>query len=109
MRRGMCTGSGFGPQRGERIGGEGAATGSPKPRGKCFYCQKEGHSKGDCYKRKSDEGKNRRSPMERNHIGLAFTAKGTEWSGKESCAWIVDSGVSQHLSSTRMIFIEGTY
>ena len=110
MRRGgRRTGGGFGTQREERTGGEGGATGSPKPRGKCFYCQKEGHWKRDCYKRKSEEGKNIRSPMEGNDTGLAFTAKGNELSGKESVAWIVDSGASQHLSSTRKLFIEGTY
>ena len=90
-------GSGFESQRGERVVGEGGATRAQKSRGKCFYCQKEGHWKRDCYKGKADEGKNTRSGTARSGTRLAFTAIGNEWSETVMGAWIVDSGESQYL------------
>ena len=96
-----------GRQDGPNTSGRGA--GGPKPRGKCLYCQREGHWKRDCLKRKADVNKESSQHQPRDQPGLAFRVM--DLGSEEACrtAWIIDSGASHHLGSKKEAFIEGTY
>ena len=110
MRRGgMRAGAGFGRSKGEAFSSQGRSAGTPKGRGKCFYCQKDGHWKRDCYKKKADEVKNLQPPVAREDMGLAFTVTTDKGKEQEQEVWIVDSGASQHLVSSRKAFSQETY
>jgi len=63
-RGGMRIQHTFGAGRPEGAASSGRAVGTSKPRGKCFYFQREGYWKRDCYKRKAEEAK------EGNHKSL---------------------------------------
>ena len=61
--------------------------------GRCHYCNKEGHWKNECFKRKNDLQKGNRE----GHLafmGWANTATG-------STEWIIDSGASRHLTAQK--------
>ncbi|GMF29365.1 unnamed protein product [Phytophthora fragariaefolia] len=66
--------------------------------GKCFYCKKTGHKETECRKKKADE---ERGQVERETSDYAFTA--TSAMGKTE--WLVDSGVSSHMTSVRDKFV----
>jgi len=87
----------------------GKAAVTSKPRGKCFYCQKEGYWKRDCNKRKADEGKVSSPKSPGDQTGLAFTVHDLAHRVSDNADWIVDSGASQHLCSKKESFVEGTY
>jgi len=83
----------------------------------CYYCDKRGHMKRDCYKRKADEakGKNKAGGGRRDcgHGGglqaaaaLAYTASaGQPGSNKAhgstsgSSTWVLDSGATNHMAA----------
>ena len=92
---------------GPNTGGRGA--GGSRPKGKCFYCQREGHWKRDCLKRRADENKEPTQQQPQDQPGLAFTVLDSRQPGAHQTAGIIDSGASQHLCSTRETLIKGTY
>ena len=68
--------------------------------GRCHYCDREGHWKAECLKRKADEAGSR---FRRNEdIQTAFTA--TIPKRRASDDWVIDSGASQHISAQRERF-----
>lgn len=89
-----------------------------QPRGNCFFCKKSGHFKSECAKykiwkakqEKANKVSNQKPPMDH-----CFYAKdGTE---KELCygatttkgrtnSWVVDSGATSHMATTREFFHE---
>ena len=74
-----------------------------KVTGRCHYCNKEGHWKNECFKRKADEARGKlRKEQEEGHT--AFTATTNE--RNEFNEWIIDSGASQHISAHRDRFIK---
>jgi len=81
----------------------------PRAKGKCFYCQKEGQWKRDCYQKKADEGKDSNQAARGEQSGLAPTVYETGNTTKPLFHWIIDSGASQHLCSNQGSFITGTY
>ena len=82
--RGM-RGSPSGGNRGRGALGHGVVS------GRCHYCNKEGHWKNECYKRKGDLQKN----VGEGH--LAFMGYTKPEMGKSG--WIIDSGASRHLTA----------
>jgi len=91
-----CGNRGFG--RGIRGGPSGGGTrrgalGQGVLSGRCHYCNKEGHWKNECYKRKGDLQKSSRE----GH--LAFMGYTKPEIGKAD--WIIDSGASRHLTARR--------
>jgi len=80
-----------------------------KPKGKCFYCQKEGHWKRVCFRRKAEEARDTNQHGIGDQAGLAFTVLDNALEADDKPGWILDSGASQHLCSTRKGFTEGTY
>ena len=95
--------SNFGATDATRFGNTGANQGREKKvSGRCHYCDKEGHWKNECLKRKADEtGGKHRKEQEGQHT--AFTA--TMNKRNEINEWIIDSGASQHISAHRNRFI----
>ena len=84
-----------------RFGNAGTNQGSAnKVIGRCHYCDKEGHWKNECLKRKADEagGKFRKEQEQ-----TAFTATTNKRNGFNE--WIIDSGASQHISAHRERFL----
>jgi len=61
--------------------------------GRCHYCNKEGHWKNECFKRKNDLQRGSGSG------NLAFMGIGKE--EKRASDWIIDSGASRHLTARR--------
>jgi len=110
LRRGSIrTPNTFGVARAEVQGTHAKAGGASKAKGKCFYCQKDGHWKRDCFKRKADEGKEVLPRPGPDQGGLAFTALDSGLPAQQLGDWIVDSGASQHLCGSRRAFLEGTH
>ena len=70
--------------------------------GHCHYCQREGHWKAKCLKKKADEAGNR-FKNEGGHTAIIATTRMTK--RKASDDWVIDSGASQHLSAQRERFI----
>ena len=70
--------------------------------GKCHYCQKEGHWKAECLKRKADEAGGT-FKKEQEGGQTAFTASVVRQG--DSSDWVIDSGASQHISAQRDRFI----
>ena len=101
----------FGLGRSDSGGNTGLAkpAGMPKGKGRCLNCQKDGHWKRDCHKRKADEAKEASEPTTRDHGGLAFTVTDRTLEVTDHGHWIVDSGASQHLCSSPKAFTKGTY
>jgi len=64
--------------------------------GRCHYCNKEGHWKNECLKRKAD------LQRDSNEGHLAFM--GVSGTGKGRTNWIIDSGGSRHLSARQDLF-----
>ena len=93
----------FGAADAGRFGNAGANRGpARKVVGRCHYCDKEGHWKPDCLKRKADEagGRHRKEQEGGQTAFVALTAKSSP-----SNDWIVDSGASQHISAQRQQFL----
>ena len=65
--------------------------------GRCHYCDREGHWKAECLKRKTDEAGGRFKRNEEN--ATAFTA--TTMKRPASDDWVIDSGASQHISAQK--------
>ena len=101
MRAGPRGRSSFGMLDMGRLGGATTGRGAPKKMpGRCHYCQREGHCKAECLKRKADEAGNRFKSEGGGQT--AFTA--TIAKRKASEDWIIDSGASQHISARRERF-----
>ena len=83
--------------------------GTTKGKGKCFYCNKEGNWKRDCYQRKNDEAKDPNSHTPNSQPSLAFTVHDNGMRKVEEKSWILDSGASQHLCSLQEVFVPGSY
>ena len=87
-----------------RFGNAGANQGpAKKVIGLCHYCDKEGHWKNECLKRKADEagGKFRKEQEGEQTVFTATTNK-----RNESNEWIIDSGALQHISAHRERFLK---
>jgi len=93
----------------EGAASSGRSVRTSKPRGKCFYCQREGHWQRDCYKRKAEEAKEGNHKSLGDQTGLAFTVHDLSGTVSNKGTWIIDSGASQHLSSQGEYFANGTY
>jgi len=100
---------GFGMGKSDARGGAEKGPTQSRSKGKCFYCQREGHWKRDCFKRKADKAKEVNQHTGAEQVGLAFTVLENTSKRQGYEGWILDSGASQHLCSTRKSFIEGTY
>jgi len=83
-RGGMRTPMAFGVARSDTPGTNLKGVGTSKVKGKCFYCQKEGHWKRNCFRRKADEGKEASPTTGRDQGGLAFTVLDSEMPGHHS-------------------------
>ena len=80
-----------------RLGGAPENRGNAKKMpGRCHYCQREGHWKAECLKRKADEAGNR---FKNEGEQTAFVATTRMTKRKASDDWVIDSGASQHLSA----------
>jgi len=101
--------SGFGGSRYEGSSGSGRLGGTPKGKGKCFYCHREGHWKRDCLKKKNDEAKETSQHSQNSSATLAFTVLDHARNGWNQGRWILDSGASQHLCSAKGYYLPGTY
>jgi len=99
--------SSFGPS--ENAVGFNKSAGKPKGKGKCFYCQKDGHWKRDCYQKKSDDLKEANQQSRGEQSGLAFTIAESTSTTQGRLDWIIDSGASQHLCYRKEMFLCGTY
>ena len=108
-RRGRTIASGLAIGRAGGIAGFGKGAQTSKVKGKCFYCQKEGHWKRDCFKRKADEAKEPTHQLSTEQAGLAFTVLDHPIEIRDNTIWIIDSGASQYLCNTKEIFLRGTY
>jgi hypothetical protein len=65
---------------------------------KCYYCDKEGHIKKDCYKFKRDQNDNNE---EETGANAAWAFKSAENQVKHK--WIVDSGATRHMTGQKAI------
>jgi len=65
--------------------------------GRCHYCNKEGHWKNECLKRKGDLQKGT------NADDLVFMGLSTS-QPIGTTNWIIDSGASRHLTASRDLF-----
>jgi len=81
----------------------------PKGKGKCFYYQKDGHWKRDCYQKKSEELKKANQQSRGEKSGLAFTMAESTSTTQRRLDWIIDSGASQHLCDRKEMFLSATY
>jgi len=110
-RGGMRTPMTFGVARSDTSRTNVKGVGTSKVKGKCFYCQMEGHWKRDCFRRKADERKEASPTTGRDKGRVAITVRDSEMPGQHSeiAYWMVDSGASQHLCGSRKDFIQGTY
>lgn len=61
--------------------------------GRCHYCNKEGHWKNECLKRKAD--------LQRNSNGGQLAFMGLTGQQNSITDWIIDSGASRHLTANR--------
>lgn len=83
--------------RGGSLGAfRGRSYGQGTTTGRCHYCNKEGHWKNECLKRKGDLQKQSGA----GH--LAFMGLASQQSGIPE--WIIDSGASRHLTLNRNLF-----
>jgi len=85
----------------------------------CHYCQKKGHIKPNCHKKKQDEKKKEegssasRSKLANSHVLVETSASITEVADNEISAslyatrsdqWMLDSGVTHHITPHRSDF-----
>jgi len=84
--RGMLGGP-SGRGRGRGILGQGMVS------DRCHYCNKEGHWKNECFKRKND--------LQRGSGSCNLAFMGIAKHEKKASDWIVDSGASRHLTARR--------
>ena len=74
--------------------------GAPNPQTiKCYFCCKTGHSKKDCYKKRSDEPAAATISRDKEFTFLAENPTVATGIG-----WTIDSGVSQHILDDRARF-----
>ena len=64
--------------------------------GRCHYCNKEGHWKNECLKRKGD--------LQKGTSGGHLAFMGVSSRHSEISNWIIDSGASRHLTADRDLF-----
>ena len=74
---------------------------SKKVSGRCHYCDREGHWKAECLKKKADEAGSRFRRNEESQTAFTATTK-----RRASDDWVIDSGASQHLSAQRDRFLD---
>ena len=96
--------SSFGTADISRLGNAASASrgNTKKMPGRCHYCDREGHWKAECLKRKTDEAGSRFRRNEENHT--AFVATRTTTKRRASDDWVIDLGASQHISAQRERF-----
>ena len=93
-RWGGSRGFGRGIRGGSSGGGRGRGMlGQGVVSGRCHYCNKEGHWKNECFKRKNDLQRGSASG------NLAFMGVGN--GERNASDWIIDSGASRHLTAQR--------
>ena len=94
----------FGTTDVSRIGNAASAGrgNTKKMPGRCHYCDREGHWKAECLKRKNDEAGSRFRRNEDNQT--AFVTTRTTTKRRASDDWVIDSGASQHISAQRERF-----
>jgi len=73
--------------RGRGILGQGMVS------GRCHYCNKEGHWKNECFKRKND--------LQRGSGSGNLAFMGIAKDEQKASDWIIDSGASRHLTARR--------
>lgn len=64
--------------------------------GRCHYCNKEGHWKNECLKRKGD--------IQRGTSTGHLAFMGLSGQQNQTTTWIIDSGASRHLTANRNLF-----
>ena len=69
--------------------------------GRCHYCDREGHWKAECLKRKTDEAGSRFRRNEESQTAFVAATK-----RRASDDWVIDSGASQHLSAQKDCFLD---
>ena len=69
--------------------------------GRCHYCDREGHWKAECLKKKADEAGSRFRRNDESQTAFTATTK-----RRASDDWVIDSGASQHLSAQKERFLD---
>ena len=70
---------------------------------KCYYCKKPGHKEADCWKKEEDEAKGGQKSCAAEGESKLFLAQSSS-NCDNGEVWYVDSGCSNHMSSTKSSF-----
>ncbi|XXG60383.1 hypothetical protein AAC387_Pa04g2305 [Persea americana] len=89
--------------RGKGQSNDGREQASRKGPIKCYYCNKPGHKEASCWKKDEDMGKKDQRSNYVEKEDKLFLAK-SDGSKSDGGIWYIDSGCSNHMSSTKAIF-----
>ncbi|CAH9081524.1 unnamed protein product [Cuscuta europaea] len=71
---------------------------------KCYYCNKPGHKEAVCWKKSEDEGKQEQKSNYAEQENLFLAQHSCDNSSSQ--VWYVDSGCSNHMTSSKCIFMD---